>query len=168
MSKLFYRYIRPVRFDEQKVEPLILPRGGICLRFEERNAGEYSFTYSRCLPNELFSKSVAKRIADERASHHNDVIETPFAISDSETSKAMTASVVEVCRNWVPALAPHPFYVYMCNELRELGRALEVIVVSNNQEQQRAEIWRAGVQASQYLSIYELQSKPQVQATGNI
>lgn len=69
MSNLFYRYLRPKRynFDRNIVETD--PRGGICLAVR---LGEGQFdnlmevAYSICHANDVFSKDTAKRIADQR------------------------------------------------------------------------------------------------------
>lgn len=65
MSQVFYRYLRAVRLNERQVSRQTLPRGGICFRFE-RAGDVYLPSWSICHPTDLFSKEVARLMADER------------------------------------------------------------------------------------------------------
>jgi hypothetical protein len=155
----FYRYIRPVKFNEQRIELDTSPRGGICLRFEEYN-NKLWFTHSRCHADELFSKEVAKRIADTRAKavttqklHVLGYLGDLPCIKDTST---LVEHVIDWCLNWVPPEdAGATVRQYLRVEQRQLGSALHELTTQNAMERLKAEIWKEGMAAAQYKRQYE-------------
>ena len=159
--KIFYRYIRPIKFDEHRLELDTLPRGGICLRFEEyRQGNKLWFTHSRCHADELFSKEVAKRIADTRAKAACTAkLHALGYLGDLEAVKE-TSELVDLvtcwCLNWIPPFDSSTYIrQYLRTEQRQLGVALQELVTRNTMERQKAEIWKAGITAAGHAARYE-------------
>jgi hypothetical protein len=161
--KPFYRYIRPVKLNEQRLELETLPRGGICLRFDERD-GELEFTHSRCHTDELFSKAVAKRVADFRAANRLNLVgqPPPPTVPMTMDPVILVDEVIKSCTAWDPMifdLGQNFYLTYMKLELHELKNALERLVDSNLREQEKAEIWKAGIAAAKHGERYESLSR---------
>jgi hypothetical protein len=167
MPKLFYRYVRPVKLDEGRLELTTLPRGGVCLRFQEMGDGALSFTHSRCHTDDLFSKEVAKRVADSRAAQYAKIAEggvnpPPPTVPMAMDPAILVKSVIEACDAWDPTLFDlgHNFYVtYLKLELHELKTTLTHLIDSNTCENAKAKIWRAGIEAAKYAERYESLSR---------
>lgn len=157
----FYRYIRPVKLDETRGELTTLPHGGVCLRFDEApDDSALFFTHARCHSEELFSKMVAKRVADQRASVRRGLSGQPPmpTVPMSMDPAVLTDGVIKACSVWDPVwfdLGANFFLTYTRLELRELKFTLEQLVQSNTREQTRARIWKAGIAAAQYGAQYE-------------
>lgn len=154
---IFYRYIRPLELDEQRIELRTAARGGVCLRFEGAGGhGDLRFTHARCHADELFSKTVAKQIADQRALQYIGV-QLP-TVPYSMDSATLADSVVAACE-WDPAHGNgdvSPFQLnYLKLELHELKNALQLLLVSNRRELEKHEIWMAGIEAAQHGRLYE-------------
>jgi hypothetical protein len=156
MNTVFYRYIRPTRLNPQRFEIETLPRGGVCLRFQERGDGSLWFTHARCHEDELFSKNVARLIADSRAvtvtANARDGIhlvnEFLGPIQQGPT-EALVEQVVEHCLSWVPPLnASIATKNYLVAELREVGHALLQICSVNTKERMKQAEWMAAANAA--------------------
>jgi hypothetical protein len=155
----WYRYIRPVKFNERRVELETQPNGGVCLRFEEYN-GALWFTHSRCPNNELFSKEVAKRISDARAEivklKKVHVLGYHGQLKLGQSTDDLIASVIDFCLNWeLPPDAAEHVHRYMRAEHLELGSVLQKLIAQNAAEKQKSEIWKAGIAAAGHSSRYE-------------
>ena len=142
---VFYRYIRPQRFNPRRVELMTMPKGGICLRFEELPEGDLFFTYARCHPTDFFSKDVARVIADDRASAARTdvrVLQRLRLIPDSQDTTLLVNAVIRRCRQMdvtdEHALIQH----YMRNEYVGLADVLEQLDQTNTREKQMCEAWR--------------------------
>lgn len=149
---VFYRYIRPVKFNEVRAELETLPRGGICLRLDDLG-GALSFSYARCHDDELFSKDVAKRIADNRARSWQNL---EMLIEPSKNPKLLAERVIEAAEAWRAPIDSR-WYVagqYVEIELRALAHNLEALMISNAREEAKALIWKAGVEAIDTAARY--------------
>lgn len=160
--KSFYRFYRPVRFDERRVELITALNGGICLRFDENSGipGVLQFNYARCRDDELFSKSVAKQIADHRFSLDHDFASVPF----SENATVLAYAVIAYCgeEHEHPTPITHGAEIawnYRQSALRDFGHSLRDLVAANQREATKAEIWRAGIAAAHYGDSYESLSR---------
>ena len=151
----FYRYIRPLKFNEARVELETLTTGGVCLRFDQNEDGALRFSYARCHEDELFSKLVAKRIADNRASTIADVHTIPFM----QNVENLCLAVIEYCSEEHESTHSPAVSKYLNLELKQLGGALELIVARNQREREKAEIWRSGIAAAHYGDRYESLSR---------
>ena len=165
----FYRYIRPVKFNEHRVELETLPHGGICLRFDENEDGTLWFTFSRCHSDELFSKEVAKRIADNRAkaAHSAPRHELCGSLTPSKVTEVLVEQVIDWCEAWTAPIDTR-WYVtglYLEQEYRALARALELLVASNLSEKHKADVWKEGLAAIDTRELYA--SNFSAQAPGN-
>lgn len=161
----FYRYIRPVKFNQSRVELDTLPRGGICLRFDENEDGTLWFTFSRCHGDELFSKEVAKRIADNRAKTARP--EFCGAFRPSKITEVLVEQVIDWCDEWRAPIG-NRWYVtglYLEQEYRALARALEQLITSNLAEKHKADVWKEGLAAIDTRELYA--NNCSAQAPGN-
>lgn len=154
---IFYRYVRPIQFDPKRVDVQTQARGGVCLRFEMHPNETLFFTHARCHPDELFSKGIARKIADQRAEALDPLIkiemqlvlaEPPFLIED----------VIAWCLAWDPVPYP-PVVPYVKNELRELGAVLSDIVQFNLQEYKKMQDWVTIQAAAKYQVDYDRLSR---------
>lgn len=147
--KTFYRYIRPVKFDEKRLELITQQTGGICLRFELLDKGDRFFTYSRCHPEDHFKKDVARRVADERAEAARTderLLEAMRGLPDNQNTDLMVHSVIKKCRSWAPSPGTHPVIErYMSDEWKGFADALEKLHTINIAEERRGEIWKSVV-----------------------
>lgn len=162
MNNIFYRYIRPVKFNEKRLEFETQPKGGVCLRFQSYpETSSLWFTHARCNSTELFSKEVAKRIADVRA--HEIISEATEAIHGpilyDKNPLVLCERVADFCADWSLPEKRSVSFQYLRQEFRELGTVLENILVSNAQERIKAEIWKSSISATntktQYRTLYE-------------
>lgn len=153
----FYRYIRPIRFDPKRVDVQTYARGGVCLRFEAHADGSLWFAHSRCHPDELFSKDIAKKIAYQRAYGTDPIIRSQMAIELDDTL-SMTLAVINWCLTWSPIPYP-PIIEYAKAELRQLGHALDEIVILNSQEHQKMADWQAIQESAHYKDDYDRLSR---------
>lgn len=147
--KTFYRYLRPQRFNEKRIELTTLPHGGICLRFEELPDGDLFFTYSRCHPQDLFNKDVARVIADDRASAAKSdvrIISCLRALPNVQNTDLLVNSVVRRCRLINVELQHQIVQKYMQHEYCGFANVLEQLQESNRIEQLRCEAWKKGIQ----------------------
>lgn len=152
--KPFYRYIRPLKFTEAKTELEVLPRGGICLRFETAEDSNLYFTYSRCYDDELFSKSVAKAVADTRAKNQAETLgsarpKIPF----NQDTIALVQDILDACDNWALSVSEadgffrdNAIIKYEYLELQSFRSALENLVQENVKQEIRARKWASGLQ----------------------
>ena len=154
---IFYRYVRPVRFDSKRVEVQTFSRGGVCLRFEAHANETLFFTHSRCHPDELFSKDIARKIADHRAESMASVIKNEMQLVLTEPS-FLIEDVIEWCSNWDPVPYP-PIVSYAQDELRQLGSILSAIVNVNLQERQKMQDWVTIQSAANFQDNYDRLSR---------
>lgn len=160
--KSFYRFYRPVRFDERRIELMTQEKGGICLRFDENEhlPGVLQFNFARCRDDELFSKSVAKQIADHRQSMDHDFPSVPF----SENATVLAYAVIAYCSDEHEHRTPitHAAEVawsYRQIALRDFGHALRDLIDSNQRETAKLRIWQAGLEAAHYGEQYASQGR---------
>jgi hypothetical protein len=115
---IFYRYVRPVRLNLERCEIETDPKGGVCLRFERNGDETLKFSFSRCHENELFSKEVAKRVADERALR---AVDEP-KIENIADKHLLIEQVIDYCLSWKgDGSVAHE---YLGHEYRDLAYAL--------------------------------------------
>lgn len=155
--KPFYRYIRPIVFDDKRAETVTNPYGGVCLRFEAYNHSLW-FVHSRCLQNELFSKEVAKRVADQRAKQAK---ESKFHemgwcgwFPITKKTDELLGYVLEWSELWVPQVK-EAGVLYHAFELKELASALRLIQFSNAQQDKLTDDWKSSLAAANYTGMYE-------------
>lgn len=162
----FYRYIRPVKFDQSRFELVTQARGGICLRFEQHPAKTMSdvgnkrlwFTFARCHDEDLFSKEVAKRIVDGRSNNLDD-LGIPLTgvvgrFDYTNNTKVLCQGVIAFCLD--PLLNPNasPKVQYLQAEMIDLGVALKNMIRSNEIEEQKAEQFKEAIAATQTSQRY--------------
>lgn len=151
---VFYRYIRPKRFVAQRCELITHPRGGVCLRFEELSEGDLFFTYARCHPSDYFSRSVAKDIADARATHARatGLITHLRGLPHTQNTDLLIHSVVRKCQ----ALNPEDTFLHQCfcAEHRQLATVLHDLHSSNTREHTTCEAWKR-VNVDLWKTAYE-------------
>lgn len=164
--KTFYRYLRALKFNDSRMELETLPHGGICLRFQESEDGNLWFTYARCSPTELFSKSVARRIADHRAAHLADsTIESLNAsplhgpLIFTEETDVLIEMVIVFSLAFAQLGVEAPIIGYLSQELNALAKALQHLAASNIREMRKADIWKAGIAAANFKGGYESLSR---------
>lgn len=157
--KTFYRYIRPVTFSEGRTELITSPRGGVALRFESRADGSLWFTYSRCRADELFSKEVAKRIADSRAktllAQGNDELAGRL-VNDSVATEVLVEQVIDWCEAFRAPISDQWMVrgIYLEQEYHELARTLELLITANLQEKRKAETYADALRAADFYQAY--------------
>jgi hypothetical protein len=141
----FYRYYRPVRFDQKRNLLITLPKGGICLRFETIDgSNQLLWSYSRCHPDDHFNKDVAKILADDRAR---------VDLSDDRVSKGkgtvtyeadpflLAYAVARRCSEWEPGETAPIIARYLKDDLEGLGTAIKSIVDNNESERAKMFDW---------------------------
>lgn len=141
---MFYRFVRPQSFKQHRSAMIALPHGGVCLRFEQLPEGDLFFAHSRCGDNELFSRDVARRVADTRAEQlkkQPEVLKVvrgvPFTWLDTPH---LVGAVIERCRSIEPTdtvLIDH----YLATELELLATTLEQLLANNAHQHRLAESW---------------------------
>lgn len=158
MSSLFYRYIRPIRFDETRLEFNTQPKGGICLRFEETPEGWLWFTFSRCHPEDLFNRAVAKKLADERAINLKSdpsALAAIGAIPHNEQADILAWGVVQHCRSWKWSSSISPLVShYMAIEWLGFADALEDLLMANEREKEKGRVWITAAHAMDSAASY--------------
>lgn len=142
---LFYRYLRPQRFNEKRAELTTLPQGGICLRFEELPEGDLFFTYARCHPSDHFNKEVARLIADDRAAAAKSeprVLELLRHLPNSQNTDLLVQAIIRKCK--MMDVSSQHFLVqhYMKNEYQVFAEVLELLYLKNQGEERRCELWK--------------------------
>lgn len=145
---IFYRYIRPHRFDEKRMQLQTLPRGGICLRFEKLPESDLFFTYARCHSTDYFNKDVARAIADDRAAAaktYHQVLNQLRGIEWSQSTDRLIEAVALRCRTMNVSDETAIVQRYMRQDYLGFAEVLEQLVSSNRFEELRAEAWRKGV-----------------------
>jgi len=145
---VFYRYIRPKRFNPKRVELITLPQGGICLRFERLPEGDLFFTYSRCHPSEHFNKDVARVIADDRAKvakENESVLGLLRRIPDSQLTDLLVHACALRCAKMEKELENEPSVLvrdYMAHEYFQFGEHLKNLYARNIKEEEHCESWK--------------------------
>lgn len=142
---ILYRYVRPMKFDPKRGEGVTAARGGVCLRFESfhgigAGAGPMWFSHSRCHPDELFSKDIARKIAIERAQTMDPSLIRDHMSFDMADQATMVRNVIHWCETWDPVPYP-PLVEYARWEFHALARSLTEIVNYNQQEVQKMRVW---------------------------
>lgn len=152
----FYRYIRPRKFDEKRMDYVTLPKGGVCLRFEDIG-GSLMFTHSRCHLDDLFNKGVAKAIADgraDRAKTDERVVKHMSGIPIIQDTHLLVTWVIDKCRDY-PYLFEAPLVVhYMRHEWHGLANALDELMRIEARAVQQAVLWESAVKAMHNPHIY--------------
>lgn len=123
-EKTFYRYVRPLQLDENRLELVPLSTGGVLLRFEEHQDGTLSFTHARCHPADHFSQQVARKVADQRA---QTWIPQLYPILGGLQNRDLIETVMQRC--FSPSLSDK--YGYLGMELTQLGSALNELLQRN-------------------------------------
>jgi hypothetical protein len=160
MNSIIYRYIRPLKFNTQRFELETQARGGVCLRFERRGEGTYWFTHARCRDDELFSKTVAKQICDDRAlkSLQRDglhLVNHYLGAFDGHSANELVQQAILHSDTWQPPTDAGPtVQVYLLNELRLLGSVVRGLEARNKREQQNEKLWKDSVKANQIHDLY--------------
>lgn len=164
MSKVFYRYVRPVLFNAKRAELVTQKKGGICLRFQEQ-AGELWFTSAMCDHTQLFSKDVAKCIADDRAlfaitsgmamaGYHGPICKV------TKNSDELIDAVIKFCMN--PQFESiddlHRLSdvqeQYWLHEYKNVGTYLHVLSTSNKSQEEMLQHYKDAVSASNVTQSY--------------
>jgi hypothetical protein len=160
VNRVFYRYIRPVKFDTKRFEFNTLPNGGICLRFERHaDTEDVLFTYSRCHPDDHFNKAVAKKIADERAERAKSDVRLLAAMSPhmggvGESAEELCAFLIAYCSEFDPADYPFLIAHYLSIEWKGFVEALERIVKHNQREMEIGRVWMTAAGAVEAMHQY--------------
>ncbi len=158
---VFYRYIRPQRFNPKRVELMTMPKGGVCLRFERLPEGDRFFTYARCHPTEYFNKDVARVIADDRATAAKSderVLNQLRFIPDNQITDLLVTVVILRCRQ-MDVSKEHPLIQhYMKIEYAGFADVLEQLHNSNIREEQACEAWKR-VNADLWKTAYQRANK---------
>jgi hypothetical protein len=146
---IFYRYIRPLKLNEKRLELQTLPYGGICLRLESLEEGDLFFTYARCHPKEFFNKDVARTIADERAGHAlSDVriMQQLRGIPNTQNTILLVESIIVRCGMMDVSHEHSIVQRYMHAEYSKFASALQNLFNNNQKEKLRAVAWQKGLQ----------------------
>lgn len=151
----FYRYIRPQLFNETRVELQTVPHGGVCLRFDTSADGTLWFSHARCHGDELFSKSVARKVVDSRAAMYAQHASCFGGIQPTKDTDVLVEAVIAWCNSWVPSDDSVLLNKYVAVELSELSKTLAALVADNHREAARAEIWKMGISAKNVGLAYE-------------
>jgi hypothetical protein len=142
----FYRYIRPQRFDPKRQELITLPRGGICLRFAATGTGDLWFTYSRCHPEDLFKKDVARLQADHRAmlaQTDERIIEASSTIPNVRNTDLLIHTVIDRCLTWEPPEDSTNLVIwFMAREWKGLAESIRSVYYANIREIQLQQEWQ--------------------------
>lgn len=158
VSNVFYRYIRPTRFDETRLEFNTYPKGGVCLRFEETPEGGLWFSHSRCHPDDHFNKAVARKVADERARIIKSdpvLLSALGAIRYSQDASDLAMFVFDHCREWdLTAKSSSPMSLYLKIEWLRLADALEHLLRGNHREVEKGRIWITAAHAAEMVASY--------------
>lgn len=156
MNNTFYRYIRPTIFDTKRAEIVTHLHGGVCLRFELYN-DKLWFTHSRCAMSELFSKDVAKCVADQRAkiAKHSKYHMLGYCGAFPITKKTsdLCSFVSSWAETWVPEVN-EAAVLYHAFELKELTSFLKLIEFNNRQQECLAQDWKSSIAAAHYGEMY--------------
>jgi hypothetical protein len=159
VNRVFYRYIRPVKFNTKTFEFDTLANGGICLRFERNDDGTTLFTYSRCHAEDHFNKGVAKTIADRRAAAAKSDARLHFTMSPNmhgigESSEELAHFVMVYCSAFDPS--SHPFLIghYLSIEWKGFVDALRRIIKHNEREAQIGHMWMSAAGAMEATQQY--------------
>lgn len=165
MGRIFYRYIRPVKFNSKRMDFDTLPNGGICLRFERMSGSNTLFTYSRCHGEDHFNKVVAKKIADERAERAKSDARLLAAMSPDmdgigESAEELCYFLIAYCDEFSPA--DYPFLVahYLSIEWKGFVEALEKIMKQNQREIEMGQVWFTAAGAMEMAERYADNSIP--------
>lgn len=144
----FYRYIRPQRLNQKRMELQTLPHGGICLRFEELPEGDLFFTYARCHPEDFFSRDVARTIADDRAAvakQNLSILTQLRALPNTQSTGLLIASVIQRCRLMELDGDGPLVQRYMQQEYAGFADVLQQLEEANRLEELRCTAWKKGM-----------------------
>ncbi len=138
-----------------------MPKGGICLRFEELPEGDLFFTYARCHPTDFFNKDVARVIADDRAAAAKSdyrVLQQLRLIPYSQNTDLLVQAVINRCR-LIDVSSEHLLIQhYMRVEYADLAELIEKLHYGNVREEQACEAWKR-VNADLWKTAYERNNK---------
>ena len=151
----FYRYIRPVKFDGQRMALVTQPRGGVCLRFDENDDGTLTFAYASCPDTELFSKEVAKRMVDWRASKPAYKATVPR----SKNTDVLLEHVMDWCSWWKPDGDWEAASYYTVYDLRCFADALASLALKNKTEEMKLQTAKDVIQALDTKRMYKEKTK---------
>jgi hypothetical protein len=151
----FYRYYRPMKYSEDRATLDTLPRGGVCLRFEtlEDRPNTMWFTHARCHETELFSKTTARQIVDQRATllyeRRYDLPLLPAATDPG----ALLMYVIQMIHCWQPL--PEPMFTeYLAKEYEELASTIHGVITQNTLATMKQEAHTLHLAALQYGELY--------------
>jgi hypothetical protein len=153
----FYRYLRPLKFDPLRFEMTTVAKGGICFRFERRGGG-LLFTHSRCHPEDVFSRAVARSIADTRAKDaYSDarLVEMMTIPNISEALPDLLPHILRECRAFSPTGLSPIIHRYISVEWQGLADQVEKLLARNWREQEMADVWIAASRAMKTAERYE-------------
>lgn len=157
----FYRYIRPCRFDEKRMDYITLPTGGVCLRFEQVGDSLF-FTHARCHIDDLFNKEVARHITDTRAEHAKTderIVQHLGGIPLIRNTHLLAEHVISICDGG-RYFADSPIIIrYLQTELNGLANSLQELFRLRAQEEHKAHLWEGAIRAMHTVSVYADQGR---------
>ena len=146
----FYRYIRPVKFDAKRHALVTLPRGGVCLRFDENADGTLNFVYAYCPDSELFSKEVAKRMVDWRSTTST----FKAALPKTKSTDKLIENVLTWSTVWQPPDGEMSSY-YTVYDLRNFAEALASLALKNDTEKMKMQLAKDCIEALDTKGFYD-------------
>ncbi len=153
----FYRFIRPQAIDSTRAELKTNPKGGVCLRFEP--SGDYLwFTHSRRETDSLFSKEVAKKLADTMAVvvKQNGWHELGYCgrLPITKNTDELIASVIQWAAKTTFDEDCQPSVFYLLQETKDMIISLQNILTTNKNQRENLENWKKVLAAANFQSVY--------------
>jgi hypothetical protein len=129
---ILYRYLRPLTFDETRIELSDGPTGGITFKFIiDQDNDELSFFYARCHDEVNFDRQIAKNIVDGRSKSHKHGWCFPYNRS---------ISLIDNVKWFLKENT-----IYQDEEQRELKKYIKIISNHNTVQKKRVEILINGI-----------------------
>lgn len=156
---VFYRYYRPMEYSIGRAQLETKARGGVCIRFQTlESAKEHMwFTHARCHEEDLFSKSTAREITDQRAEQlyerRHDLPLVLLRRDGGADPDKLLVGILQALNIWAPK--PELFEEYLSIEYRELFSVLHKIIEANTLAQMMQETHLLQLAASQIKGMYE-------------
>lgn len=153
--KTFYRYIRPMRFDEHRFTMEPERDGGICLRFDTNPDGYLTFSFSCCSMEEHFSKPQAKLIADKQMEmvKSREEVWALASIEPSTVTEELLMDVLETSEQ-MPLVHTPAMLGYFSREMKHMAAELRRILSHNDQEQLKAQHFVDAAKALRLDDLY--------------
>lgn len=145
---ILYRYLRPLSFDETRIEVSDGPTGGITFKFFiDQINHELSFYYCRCRDDENFDRQIAKKIVDGRAKAYKHGWCFPYN---------RNVSLIQNVRDFLKENIP-----FETNEQRELRKYMKIITNHNSALEKRVLLLIDGItnKVVKELSLYDEDGK---------